>query len=173
MCPRNAELKGANGDVPGANELTKRIRFGSAPSALGADTPNSKKANPRTATLTREVRGVCTGNPDANVPLAQGAEVRGRVRAYVERPVSRLLGQWSGEFDQLLAQTKKCMQSFTEECRRTAAQYESNPRSSKRRSCQQSTAMPATTGGFNRSMQQRDEIAQLESRIAAYSLVVR
>ena len=69
--------------------------------------------------------------------------------------------------------TKKCMQSFTEECRRTAAQYESNPRSSKRRSCQQSTAMPATTGGFNRSMQQRDEIAQLESRIAAYSLVVR
>ena len=86
MCSRNAELKGANGDVPGANELTKRIRFGSAPFALGADTPNSKKASPRTATLTREVRGVCTGNPDANLRLAQGAEVRGRVRACVERP---------------------------------------------------------------------------------------
>jgi len=42
--------------------------------------------------------------------------------------VSRLLTEWSAEFDRLLAQTKKCMQSFTEECRRTSAEYESAPR---------------------------------------------
>ena len=42
--------------------------------------------------------------------------------------VSRLLREWSGEFDRLLAETKRCMQSFTEDCRRTASQYEFNPR---------------------------------------------
>lgn len=44
------------------------------------------------------------------------------------RDVARLLTEWGAEFDRLLAQTKKCMQSFTEDCQRTSAQYESNPR---------------------------------------------
>ena len=97
--------------------------------------------------------GVLSGNPDdaklevmlaalwdlkalkeaANFVLRRSEEFAlglptGAKRTERLRDVSRLLGQWSGEFDQLLAQTKKCMQSFTEECRRTAAQYESNPR---------------------------------------------